>query len=139
MGILDEYYGNKDHVLIFDNATTHLKRAENTLSACKMPKGILKNGTNWGVEVNQVGADGKVCKVKMLMEDGRFNDGTVQPLYFPPDDPHGPEGIFKGMAVILEERKDKNPLLFTHPDYTKLKAQCGKNFNCKKDQINCCC
>ncbi|KIK81425.1 hypothetical protein PAXRUDRAFT_808007 [Paxillus rubicundulus Ve08.2h10] len=75
----------------------------------------------------------------MPMSNGRFDDGTAQPLYFTPDDPHGPEGIFKGMAVILEECKDKNPLMFTHPNYTKLKAQCGKNFDCKKDQIDCCC
>ncbi|KIK75578.1 hypothetical protein PAXRUDRAFT_172396 [Paxillus rubicundulus Ve08.2h10] len=60
IGILDEHYSNEDHVLMFDNATTHLKHAENTLSACKMPKGIPKNGENWGVEVNQVSADGKV-------------------------------------------------------------------------------
>ncbi|KIK77204.1 hypothetical protein PAXRUDRAFT_167533 [Paxillus rubicundulus Ve08.2h10] len=60
-------------------------------------------------------------------------------MYFPPDDPRDSKGIFKGMAVILEERKHKNPSKFTVPNYTKLKAQCGKNFDCQKDQINCCC
>ncbi|KIK97120.1 hypothetical protein PAXRUDRAFT_136944, partial [Paxillus rubicundulus Ve08.2h10] len=65
--------------------------------------------------------DGKVCKSKVPMLDGRFDDGTAQPLYFPPNDPRGPEGIFKGMAVILEERKCKDPSKFT------------------KDQIDCCC
>ncbi|KAH7905399.1 hypothetical protein BJ138DRAFT_1106018 [Hygrophoropsis aurantiaca] len=147
MDILDEHFSNEDHVLVFDNATTHLKRADNALSARKMPKGIPKKGGNWGVEVVKVdidgksvfSADGKVCKIKVPMSDGRFDDGTIQPLYFPPNDPRGPEGTFKGMAVILEERKHKDPLKFTFADYTKLKAQCGKNFDCKKDQINCCC
>ncbi|KIK73265.1 hypothetical protein PAXRUDRAFT_178870, partial [Paxillus rubicundulus Ve08.2h10] len=112
MNILDEHYRDEDHTLIFDNATTHLKHADNALSARKMPKGVPKNGVNWGVEVNQIDADGKpvfsvdgkVCKSKVPMLDGRFDDGTAQPLYFPPNDPRGPEGIFKGMAVILEER-----------------------------------
>ncbi|KIK91814.1 hypothetical protein PAXRUDRAFT_13580 [Paxillus rubicundulus Ve08.2h10] len=147
MGILDEHYHDEDHVLIFDSATTHLKHADNALSARKMPKGIPKSGGNWGVEVNQVNAngkavysaDGKVCKIKVAMSDGRFDNGTAQPLYCPPNDLHGPKGVFKGMAVILEEHKQKDPLKFTVPDYTKLKAQCGKNFDCQKDQINCCC
>ena len=29
-----------------------LKRAEDTLSAKSMPKGIPKHGTNWGIEVS---------------------------------------------------------------------------------------
>ena len=36
--ILKECYPEFDHVLIYDNATTHLKRAEDVLSARKMPK-----------------------------------------------------------------------------------------------------
>ena len=31
--IIQKYYPNDDHVLIFDNATTHIKRADNALSA----------------------------------------------------------------------------------------------------------
>ncbi|KIK81827.1 hypothetical protein PAXRUDRAFT_155173, partial [Paxillus rubicundulus Ve08.2h10] len=92
MGISDRYNGNEDHVFVFDNATNHLKHAENALSTRKMSNRIPKNGENWGVEVNQVSvdwkvmfcADGKVCKVKMPMYNGRFNDATAQPLYFPP-------------------------------------------------------
>ena len=33
MDICKKYYPNEKHVFIFDNATTHLKRAENALSA----------------------------------------------------------------------------------------------------------
>ncbi|KAF9219932.1 hypothetical protein BS17DRAFT_821199 [Gyrodon lividus] len=107
MAILNEHYHDEDHVLVFDNATTHLKCADNALSARKMPKGIPKNGGNWGFEVNQVNADGKpvfdadgkICKIKVSMSDGRFDDGTMQPLYFPPNDPRGSKGIFKGMAI----------------------------------------
>ena len=60
MDICEKYYPNKKHVFIFDNATTHLKRADDALSARKMPKFTPKEGTNWGVEVNKRGNDGKV-------------------------------------------------------------------------------
>jgi hypothetical protein len=33
MDILEEHYPDEDHVLVFDNATTHLKRADDALSA----------------------------------------------------------------------------------------------------------
>ena len=38
MDILDKDYMNDDHVLVFDNATTHLKHKEDALSATKMSK-----------------------------------------------------------------------------------------------------
>ncbi|KIK93975.1 hypothetical protein PAXRUDRAFT_785281 [Paxillus rubicundulus Ve08.2h10] len=38
MDILEKHHPNSDHVLIFDNATTHLKRADNALSAQTCPK-----------------------------------------------------------------------------------------------------
>ena len=31
--IVQKYYPNNDHILIFDNATTHVKQADNALSA----------------------------------------------------------------------------------------------------------
>ncbi|KAF8833793.1 hypothetical protein BDN67DRAFT_985786 [Paxillus ammoniavirescens] len=102
MAILDEHYHDEDHILVFDNATTH-------------PKWHTKERGNWGVEVNQGSADGKVCKIKVPMSDRRFDDGTMQPFYFPPNDPCGSEWIFKGMAVILEECKCKDPSKFTVP------------------------
>ena len=33
MNILDSNYSHEDHVFVFDNATTHLKREEDALSA----------------------------------------------------------------------------------------------------------
>jgi hypothetical protein len=38
MDILDEYYAEEDHVLVFDNVTTHTKRADGALSARSMLK-----------------------------------------------------------------------------------------------------
>jgi hypothetical protein len=51
-------YPDEDHVFIFDNAKTHTKHAEGSLSALKMPKGP---SANFGVEVNAV-ENGKVTK-----------------------------------------------------------------------------
>ncbi|KIJ58494.1 hypothetical protein HYDPIDRAFT_178060 [Hydnomerulius pinastri MD-312] len=131
MDLLEKHYPNSDHVLIFDNATTHLKRAKGAISARHMPKGTKE----WGVDkvVKDVagkpvcGPDGKVMKMKLPMEDARFADGSTQPLYFPPGHEHA--GKFKGMAVLLKERGFK---------VDKLKAQCT-GFKCKEGATNCCC
>ncbi|KIK94224.1 hypothetical protein PAXRUDRAFT_12178 [Paxillus rubicundulus Ve08.2h10] len=135
MDILDEYYGGNNHILVFDNATTHLKRADTALSAHKMPKHTPKEGNNWGVEVNTTGengkpvytANGRICKIKVPMADGTF-DGKAQPLYSPLN--HRRAGVFKGMAVILEE--------CGFEDAINLKAQC-KDFKFMKDATHCCC
>jgi len=92
--------------------------------------------TNWGVEVNVwnengkpvYGSDGKILKTKIQMEDATFADGTKQVLYFEPEHPKA--GLFKGMAVILEERGLINK--------SKPHAQC-KNFKCLPGQSSCCC
>ena len=62
------------------------------------------------------------------MEDATFLDGTKQALYFEPGHPQA--GLFKGMAVILEERG-----LIVE---SKLQAQC-KDFKCPKGVTSCCC
>jgi hypothetical protein len=136
MDILEKHYPDDKHVLLFDNATTHQKRADDALSASKMPKFTPKLGKNWGVETNVIcedgkpvyGADGKLQKKKVQMTDGTFADGSSQALYFP--EGHPQEGIFKGMAVILEERG--------FADASKLKAQC-KDFKCAKGAASSCC
>lgn len=46
MDILLKYYPEFDHVLVYDNTTTHLKCAEDALSTRKMPKGTPKPGKN---------------------------------------------------------------------------------------------
>jgi hypothetical protein len=97
-----------------------------------MPKGI---NANFGVEVNVVdGAgkpvhkeDGKILKRKINMGDGTF-EGHSQPLYFPMDHEHA--GLFKGMAIILEERG------FTNAQ--KIRAECI-GFKCEEGATNCCC
>jgi hypothetical protein len=137
MDILETHYPGEDHILIFDNATTHLKRADDALSALKMPKNIPKDNKNWGVEVNVFGenqkpvygADGKVLKKTVKMGNGRFANGSPQSLYFADNDAKNP-GKFKGMAVILAERGFANT--------GQIRAECA-GFKCAKVATNCCC
>lgn len=137
MNILLEYYPQFDHVFVYDNATTHLKRAEDALSARKMPKNIPKPGTNWGIWVTKRDAttgkpicqpDGTPEKVKIRMKDTQLPNGTTQSLYFPEGDQRA--GMFKGMAVILQERGKG--------DMTKKPAECPK-FKCNPKAKDCCC
>lgn len=44
MDILKKGYPDEEHMLVFDNATTHLKWEEDALSAMKMPKFTPKLG-----------------------------------------------------------------------------------------------
>ena len=137
MDILDRHFMHDRHILIFDNATTHLKRADDSLSARSMPKFPTKPGNQpFGVERGVIGEDGKpvhgpngkVLKEKIRMADGRFADGTVQPFYFPEGHEHA--GAFKGMAEILKERG------FDGTD--KLRASCP-GFKCNPYVEGCCC
>ncbi|KZT64015.1 hypothetical protein DAEQUDRAFT_733158 [Daedalea quercina L-15889] len=133
MDILDKDYPDDKHVFIIDNAPTHLKRADDALSARKMPKGPSKK---LAVLANVIGEDGKVVhgpdgkilKHKIRMGDGRFSDGCPQALYFP--DGHERAGDFKGMAVILKERG--------YVDVDSLRAEC-KDFKCPPHVERCCC
>ena len=132
MDLLEKYYPDSDHTFVFDNAPTHLKRAEDACSARHMPKGVQE----WGVDMTVIadtgkavyGPNGKVLKKKVRMADGYFSDGTPQLFYFPDDHEHA--GKFKGMAHILKERGFK--------DAQKLRAQC-KDFKCKEGETQCCC
>ncbi|KAF8156091.1 hypothetical protein B0H34DRAFT_676160 [Crassisporium funariophilum] len=82
INILMKYYPEYDHVLIYDNATTHLKHADDALSARKMPKSIPKPGTNWGVDVAKRNpTTGKILrrpdeKTEILMRDGRLPNAS---------------------------------------------------------------
>jgi hypothetical protein len=139
--IMEELYPDCEHVIVYDNATTHLKRAEGALSTRKMPKNIPKTlETNFGVEILERNSDGKpvyeidpngspVCKkIKIPMMNGSFADGTPQSFYFT-DGPHA--GKFEGMFNILTERGH-----LIHP--TKTLAQCT-GFKCAAPAIDCCC
>jgi hypothetical protein len=74
------------------------------------------------------GHDSQVQKMRVNMCNTRFADRSPQSLYFPESHPH--PGVFKGMAVILEECG------FT--DAHKLRYECPK-FQCPKPLHKCCC
>ena len=52
IAILHCDYPDFDHVFVYDNASTHLKRPEGSLSARNMPKYESKLEKNWLIEVN---------------------------------------------------------------------------------------
>ena len=135
-------YPNDDHAFVFDNATTHSKRAEDALSARNLPKKTSKPGKNWMLKVKRRTADhrvvtdstGTALMDRIYMGDTCLPDGRPQPVYYPPDHPTHP-GLFKGMAILLEERG--------YPNAGKLRAEC-KGFKCAKNGEgeyigNCCC
>ncbi|RDX56410.1 hypothetical protein OH76DRAFT_1477023 [Lentinus brumalis] len=138
MDILQRHYPHEHHILIFDNAPTHLKRAADALSARHMSKfPTHADKPMFGVEANVLdvvsgkpvyGRDGKLLKRKVRMEHGTLPNGQRQSLYFEAGHPR--EGVFKGMAQILEERG--------YADARKLLAQCPE-FKCKPPAKNCCC
>jgi hypothetical protein len=59
MDILDEVYPEFEHHLVYDNATTHRKHPNGSLSARSMPKKPSKPDTNFGVQVNARDANGR--------------------------------------------------------------------------------
>lgn len=83
MDILERDYPDDTHVFVFDNATTHLKRAEDAISARYMPKNTPGLGKNWGIEVTERDAAGKIVydttgkprKTKIRMANGTFANG----------------------------------------------------------------
>ena len=80
MDILKEYFPDEDHVFVYDNARTHLKRPETAISAIKMPK---NPSPTFGIDIVDIdangklkyGTDGKVVKKRIKMADGLFEDG----------------------------------------------------------------
>jgi hypothetical protein len=131
MDILTKYFPGDDHVFVYDNATTHKKRAIDSLSARKMPLNPSHSGKqNFGITISNDGDD----KVWIPMEDAIHHDGTVQPLYYPSNHDQFP-GRFKGMRTLIQERRDHGLDL---PDPSKLKAQCTK-FHCPPGRNDCCC
>ncbi|EGO02445.1 hypothetical protein SERLA73DRAFT_119704 [Serpula lacrymans var. lacrymans S7.3] len=109
MTIANGHYPDKEHIFVYNNAKTHLKRANGALSARHMPKFASKPDSNWGVDVNVrddngkpvYSPNGKPSKTKVHMEGATFADGTKQSLYFEPGHPQA--GFFKGMAIILSK------------------------------------
>ncbi|THU79174.1 hypothetical protein K435DRAFT_698465 [Dendrothele bispora CBS 962.96] len=132
--LVHELYPDYEHIFIYDNATTHLKRPDGSLSARKMPKGpsskffieVSKRDANGKLVYNP---DGSIAKEEREMEPGVLPDGCLQSLYYPENHKTHPNQ-FKGMATILQERGY---------NVDKLKAQCNKKFNCAPPALNCCC
>ncbi|KAL1700564.1 hypothetical protein EV121DRAFT_283299 [Schizophyllum commune] len=128
MDILQEHFPDEDHILIYDNATTHRKRPTASLSALGMTKSPSANFFVPTTKVDAAGRPvydptGKRVKEKTTrMRDAEWN-GQVQALYF--DDKPSPgateeevthAGHFKGMQRLLEERGLFRP---------GMKAQCN--------------
>ena len=138
MDILQKHYPHNNHFFIFDNASTHRKRADTAISAQKMPLKTSKPDKNWLVEIpslNEFGKqlyrpDGKKLMKKVQMTPGTFADGTPQPFYFPED--HKAAGYFKGMKIILKERGFGDQIRDQ-----KLKRECPK-FHCPPGHTDCC-
>ena len=101
-----------------------------------MPKFTPKLGSNWGIEVSKHdaagnlvhNANGSLAKEKIQMSNTVLQNGMVQALYYPAG--HKQAGIFKGMAVILEEHG--------YAAAHKLCAEC-KLFKCAPPALDCCC
>lgn len=111
MSILKKHYPHECHIFIFDNASTHLKCAVDTLSAYHMSKNPTgPNNPMFGVNMNMLneqqklvyGPDGKVLRTQIQMEVARLPNGEPQSLYFE----SGPQmGVFKRMAHILKKHR----------------------------------
>lgn len=135
MDILGKHFPNDQHIFVYDNARTHLKRSPYALSARQMVLNTPKPGKNWLVEVPELddegrqvyASDGTKRKKKVQMGPGTLPNGDSQPLYFP--DGHPRAGVFKGMSVILEERGFLKE--------AKLKREC-LGFKCPPGRIDCC-
>jgi hypothetical protein len=143
MDILTEFYPEEEHILVYDNATTHTKCSDTALSACHMPKGTKPVGEFWGATISVLDSDGqqvyqqdkdgkltwKPEKMKVHMDDAQLADGSPQALYFPDNHPTSP-GCFKGMAILLQERGLVRE--------SKLRFECA-GFKCLPGVTSCCC
>jgi hypothetical protein len=137
MDIISQCYPDDNHIFIFDNATTHVKRAADALSARQMPVNVPAPGKNWFVKTPSLDkngrqildASGKKVMESIPMVPGMFADGSPQSFYFPAD--HKQAGQFKGMKVILEERG------FSKEKLNGLKRECP-GFHCPAGKADCC-
>ncbi|KAJ7445275.1 hypothetical protein FB451DRAFT_1412795 [Mycena latifolia] len=68
--LVKELYPDFDHVFVYDNATTHKKRSEGSLSARTMPKG--PSGTRKGFEASNFLVEGNLAKEKIKMTGAYF-------------------------------------------------------------------
>jgi hypothetical protein len=132
--ILEKHFPDDDHIIIFDNASTHRKHTDDTPAACNMPKNPSQT---WGTIVTikdthgnvMRSPDGKTLKKKVPMADTKFADGSPQSFYFP--EGHNKAGWFKGMAQVLREHG--------FAEEAGWRAECP-GFKCPVDKVpQCCC
>ena len=127
MDILDRDYPDEKHFFAYNNATIH---------TCRRPSALSAKDMQLNPNPNFLMIKGADRKKKIRMDDATFADGEKQSLYYPDDHPTYP-GWFKGMKVLIQERRVRGALL---PDPTKLKAQCGSSMKeCPKGSTTCCC
>lgn len=113
---------DKDHVFVYDIATTHIKQPEGSLSAIRMTQGP---SANFGVSMNVPGPDGKplyslngkLMKQNIQMKKGNLKDGTDQDFWYK-DNHKNHSDMFKGMMKILAEHG------YLLAEIEKRKAQC---------------
>ena len=96
---------------MFDNATTHLKCAEDAISARNMLKRPSSNFRVTRMVVDEAGnivhgSDKKPLKKRGNIADEKMHDGTPQLFHFP--EGHEEQGQFKRMVKILEEQSYEN-------------------------------
>ncbi|KAG8690477.1 hypothetical protein FRC08_010521 [Ceratobasidium sp. 394] len=78
--ILAEHYSGEDHIFIFDNSPTHVKRGAGAPSAYGMPKFTPKSTSN-NFLVKTTDENGN--KVKVPMTGGYLSNGEPQSFYWP--------------------------------------------------------
>jgi hypothetical protein len=115
----DKTHGFKRALFLFDNATSHQKRAPDALSARKMVKNPKLGWTPHPGSPK--------------MRDSVFTGGSIQSFYFPGDHLTMP-WWFQGMQVILEECR----LFWLRDNGIPLNGEC-KDFKCAEGATNCCC
>lgn len=125
-------------LFVFDNAPSHLKRAEDAISARKMVKSasfcaLFHDFFHLTICIQDPKRLWTHYPNGARMRDGiNPSTGEQQPFYFPDDHPQYP-GWFKGMEQIIRERglwpegglsaeRCRN-LLFTQPDFVSQKPQ----------------
>ena len=128
MSIVKQQYLDKEHVFVFDNATTHTKLPKSTPNVHKMTLGPSQK-----VHGKEIGPSGE--KISIEYAPVTLPDGTIQQLYHPSNHPTRKlRGVFKGMALILAERGVHNA--------RKLKLVCVSTDmqlqGCLPDSTNCC-
>ncbi|KZV63088.1 hypothetical protein PENSPDRAFT_678122 [Peniophora sp. CONT] len=137
MDILERDYPGERHVFVYDNATTHTKRADDALSARYMQR---NPSNNFWVTRNVRNTEGKLqydkttrkrVKECIPMTGAYFNNDPRRPqsLYYPRDHPDANlRGKFKGMEELLRERGINTAGLL---------AEC-RGFKCPPGRTNCC-